>query len=330
MAILPNIHILATGGTIAGKAQSVTMQTEYQSATLSGQDLVDAVPSIAKIAQVQTEQIANVASESFTFGILLKLAKRVNELLADNSCEGIVITHGTDTLEETAYFLNLVVKSTKPVVVVGAMLPATAIGADGPKNLLDAVSVASNKESHGKGVLVVLGGQINSARDCTKTNTSSLETFKSHNLGCLGFVIDSKVSYYREVLRLHTSQSEFDIMPLENLARVDIVYQYLDASLEMHKAIIASKPNGIVIACTGNGTMSDKVEALYVEAIKQGIIVVRSSRTGSGITTANTKDKELGFVSSDNINPQKARILLTLALNKYRERESIQECFMKY
>ncbi len=327
---LPSIVILATGGTIAGSADSATNFTNYQAGTLSAQDLIDAVPSIVDLAHVRSEQIANVPSESFTFDILLKLAKRINILLEDDTCHGIVVTHGTDTLEETAYFLNLVVKSSKPVVIVGSMRPATAIGADGPLNLLDAVGVAASKESSGKGVLIVLDGHIIAAREGTKSNTLSSETFKAHELGILGYVIDFKAVYYRDVIRLHTTHTEFDIMQVHTLPRVDIVYEYLNASTAMHKAIIASKPDGIVIAATGNGCMSDRVEALFGAASKQRIMVVRSSRTGSGVITPTPSDMKNGFIASDNLNPQKARILLTLALLRTKDSAKIREMFARY
>ncbi len=327
---LPNITILATGGTIAGSADSATNFTNYQAGALSAQELIDAVPSIAELAHVRAEQIANVPSESFTFDILLKLSKRINILLQDANCHGIVVTHGTDTLEETAYFLNLVVKSTKPVVIVGSMRPATAIGTDGPLNLLDAVGVAACKKSHGKGVLIVLDGHIIAAREGTKSNTLATETFKAHEVGILGYVIDFKAVYYREVVRLHTMHTEFDIMQVNALPRVDIVYEYLDASTCMHEAIIASKPDGIIIAATGNGCMSDRVEGLFGAASQHGIVVVRSSRTGSGVITPTISDVENGFIASDNLNPQKARILLTLALLITKDAAKIREMFAKY
>ncbi len=327
---LANIIILATGGTIAGAAESETNFTNYKAGSLSAKDLIDAVPTIVNLANVRSEQIANVPSESFTFTILLDLAKRINTLLQEDDCDGIVVTHGTDTLEETAYFLNLVVKSTKPVVIVGSMRPATAIGADGPLNLLDAVGVAATKESHNKGVLIVLDGQIIAAREGTKSNTLSTETFRAHEVGILGYVIDFKAQYYRNVIRKHTIESEFDIMQLNALPRVDIVYEYLGASTTMHKAIIESKPDGIVIAATGNGCMSDKVALLFGAARQHGITVVRSSRTGSGVITPSPSDVENGFIASDNLNPQKARILLTLALLKTKEPQKIREMFAKY
>ncbi len=330
MPALAHITILATGGTIAGASPSATELTQYTAASLSVQELIAAVPSLESIAHISAEQIANVPSESFTFDILLTLAKRVNTLLQQPDCDGIVITHGTDTLEETAYFLNLVVKSVKPVVLVGSMRPATAIGADGPLNLLDAVGVAATPQSRGKGVLIALDGQIVAAREGTKSNTLSTETFKAHEVGILGYVIDFKAVYYRTVTRKHTTQTLFDIEHVHHLPRVDIVYEYMDASPHLHEAIISSKPHGIVIAATGNGCLSQKVEQLFSAAAGHGIVVVRSSRTGSGVVTPTVSDTKHGFIASDNLNPQKARILLTLALLITNEPERIREFFAQY
>ncbi len=327
---LANIVVLATGGTIAGTASSDSNLTEYRAATLSAQDLIDAVPFIAEIANVKAEQIANVASENFTFDILLKLAKRINEILLLENCDGIVVTHGTDTLEETAYFLNLVVKSNKPVVIVGSMRPATAIGADGPLNLLNAVGVAASKEASNKGVLIVLDGQIIASREGTKSNTLSTETFRAHELGSLGYVVDYKAVFYRDVTRKHTINAEFDIKDIEKLPRVDIVYEYLDASPIMYQALIDSKPDGIVIAATGNGCLSNLAEELFSQAEKKGIVIVRSSRTGSGVITKSLLDNKKGFIASDNLNPQKARILLTLALLTTKNIAKIRMMFSSY
>ncbi len=330
MTALAHITILATGGTIAGAAPSDTQLTQYHAGSLSAQQLIDAVPSITELAHIRSEQIANVPSEDFTFAILLRLAKRINALLQEEHCHGIVVTHGTDTLEETAYFLNLVVKSEKPVVLVGSMRPATAIGADGPLNLLHAVGVAASKESVNKGVLIVLDGQIIAAREGTKSNTLSTETFKAHELGILGYVLDFKAIYYRTVTRAHTTQSCFDISHVHTLPRVDIVYEYLDASSAMHEAIIASKPQGIVLAATGNGSMSQNAHELYGAASGHGITVVRSSRTGSGVITPTAHDEAHGFIASDNLNPQKARILLTLALLITKDVTEIRRLFATY
>lgn len=329
-AELPKVTILATGGTIAGAAPSSTQLTDYKAGELTAQQLIDAVPSISSIAQVSAEQIANTGSGNLTFEHWLKLAKRANELLASDACDGIVVTHGTDTLEETAYFLNLVVKSDKPVVLVGAMRPATAISADGPLNLLNAVGVAGSPESCGKGVLVVMNGQINAAREVTKTNTLSVETFKTPDFGMLGYVIDYKPVFYRAPVRKHTKDTEFDVSKLTTLPRVDIAYQTLGGDVEMHKASVSSGAQGLVEAGSGCGSLSNVSRAVLTEASKKGLIVVRSSRTGSGMVTPSSRDAEPGFLTADNLNPQKARVLLMLALTVTKDKAEIQRMFATY
>src|SRR6476661_4185714 len=223
---LPNIVILATGGTIAGSGATSTTTVGYKAATVPVQALIDAVPELKKIATVRGEQVFQIASQNMTNDCWLKLAKRVNELLQQPDVDGIVVTHGTDTLEETAYFLNLVTKSDKPVVIVGAMRPSTALSADGPINLYNAVLVAGSKEAVGKGVLVCLNDQINAGREVTKTNTSTADTFRTPDLGMLGYMQDNKPHFYRTSTRLNTADTEFDVTGLDSLPEVDIVYGY--------------------------------------------------------------------------------------------------------
>ncbi len=329
-ANLPKVTILATGGTIAGTAASNTQLTDYKAGELTAQQLIDAVPSISSIAEVKAEQIANVASGSLRFSDWLKLAKRANEILATSECDGIVVTHGTDTLEETAYFLNLVVKSDKPIVLVGAMRPATAISADGPLNLLNAVGVAGSPEARGKGALVVMNGQINAAREVTKTNTLAVETFKTPDFGFLGYVMDYKPVFYRTTTRKHTKGTEFDISKLTSLPRVDIVYQSLDADEAMHKAAVSSGAEGIIQAGTGCGSLSDLSLGILTDAVKKGLVIMRSSRVGSGEVTPKGKYDDVGIMHTDNLNPQKARILLTLALTLTKDPKEIQRIFATY
>ena len=327
---LANITILATGGTIAGKAASSTNLTEYKAGSISAEDLIAEIPHITKLANIKTEQISNIDSTDISLDIILKMAKRINILLQSKDCDGIVVTHGTDTLAETAYFLNLVVKSHKPVVIVGSMRPSTAISADGPLNLLNAVGVASSKDSYAKGVLIVLNGQIVCSREGVKTNTLSVETFKANELGVLGYVIDYKPSYYRISTRKHTKDTEFDITNVDKLPRVDIIYEYLDTSPKLYEAIVASKPDAIVIAATGNGTVSSVASKIFTKAQKEGMVIVRSSRTGSGIITDSYEDLQTHFIASDNLPSQKARILLSLALLKTKDPAIIGKMFKTY
>lgn len=327
---LPKVHILATGGTIAGQAASSAQLTGYQAGVLTPEQLIAAVPALADHAQISAEQIASIASGNITKQIWLQIANRINELFAKGEADGVVITHGTDTLEETAYFLQLVVKSDKPVVLVGAMRPASAISADGPMNLLQAVAAAASPEARGKGVFIIMNGQINCAREVTKTSTTSVETFKSNDLGFLGYMINTKPYFYRLSARKHTVNSEFDVKGLETLPNVEIIYSYVHPSLDMIKALVASKPDGIVVAGTGSGSMYGGYDEILGEAVKAGIPVVCSSRVGTGPVSLYPQYAKLDFISADNLNPQKARILLTMALTKTKDLKEITRIFSEY
>jgi L-asparaginase len=333
MGKLANVTILATGGTIAGTGASSTTTVGYTAATVGVQRLIEAVPELKQVANVKGEQVFQIASENMSNEYWLKLAKRVNELLAQDDVDGIVITHGTDTIEETAYFLNRVVKSRKPVVIVGAMRPSTAISADGPVNLYNAVTLAGSEEAVGKGVLVVLNDQINGARDVTKTNTSNSDTFRSWELGFLGYMQDNKPHFYRVSTRKHTVDTEFDVSKLDSLPAVDIVYGYANMNRIPVDAFVTAGDKGIVHAGVGDGSLArPAVEPALIEARKKGVIIVRSSRVGNGIVARNgeAKDDDLDFVVSDTLNPQKARILLMLALTKTSDTKEIQRMFYTY
>ncbi|WP_248927912.1 type II asparaginase [Paenibacillus hamazuiensis] len=327
---LPNIKILATGGTIAGVAASNTATTGYSIGSTTIDTLINAVPEIKSIANVSGEQIANVGSPDITNETLLKLGKRINELLVSDEVDGVVVTHGTDTLEETAYFLNLVVKSSKPVVIVGAMRPSTAISADGPFNLYNAVKLAGSEEAKGKGALVMLNDRIGAARFITKTHTTSLDTFKSVEDGYLGMISGSKISFYSEPARKHTTDTVFDISAVDELPQVDIIYGYQNDGTYFYKAAVEAGAKGIVIAGSGDGSLSKKDEEGAKEAREKGALIVRSSRTGSGPVTHSKDDDEKGFVTSDSLNPQKARILLMLALTKTNDPAVIQMYYDQY
>jgi L-asparaginase len=329
---VPNVVILATGGTIAGSGATSTTSVGYKAATVPVQALIDAVPELRKIATVRGEQVFQIASQNMTNDYWLKLAKRVNEVLQQPEVDGIVLTHGTDTLEETAYFLNLVSKSNKPVVIVGAMRPSTALSADGPINLYNAVLIAGSKEAVGKGVLVCLNDQINAARDVTKTNTYTADTFKSPELGVLGYVEGDRVAFYRLPARKHTLNSEFDISGVEKLPNVEIAYGYTNVSRAAIDAFAAIGVDGIVYAGVGDGNPSELTEQALADARAKGILIVRSARVGNGIIARNNEvnDDQRDFVVSDTLNPQKARILLTVALTKTRNTKEIQRIFYEY
>ena len=329
---LANISILATGGTIAGTGATSTTTVGYTAATVGVHNLIKAVPELAKVANVTGEQVFQIASENMGNEHWLTLAKRVNVLLAQASVDGIVITHGTDTLEETAYFLDLVVKSRKPVVLVGAMRPSTALSADGPINLYNAVLLAASVEAVGKGVLVAMNDQIQAARDVTKTNTSTLDAFRSPELGMLGYIQGSKPFFYRQSSRKHTQDTEFDVSLLASLPQVDIVYGYANVGPVAVDAFVAAGAKGIIHAGVGDGSLAAKVLPSLKSARQKGVLVVRASRVGQGIVARNGEadDDALDFVVADTLNPQKARILLMLALTKTTSSKDIQRMFYTY
>jgi len=327
-----NVTILATGGTIAGTGATSTTTVGYTAATVGVQRLIEAVPELAKVANVTGEQVFQIASENMTNEHWLTLAKRVNVLLAQSSVDGIVITHGTDTLEETAYFLHLVVKSRKPVVLVGAMRPSTALSADGPLNLYNAVLLAASPEARGKGVLVAMGDQIHTARDVSKVNTSTPDAFRTPELGMLGYFQGSKAFFYRQLVRKHTVETEFDVSALASLPSVEIVYGYANVGPVAVDAYMAAGAKGIIHAGVGDGSLAAKVVPALKAARAKGAIVVRASRVGQGILARNgeANDVELDFVVADTLNAQKARILLMLALTKTTSSKEIQRMFYMY
>jgi L-asparaginase type II len=331
-AKLPNVTILATGGTIAGTGATSTTTVGYTAATVGVQSLIAAVPEIAKVANVTGEQVFQIASENMGNEHWLILAKRVNVLLAQPNVDGIVITHGTDTLEETAYFLNLVVKSRKPVVVVGSMRPSTALSADGPINLYNAVRLAGSPSALGKGVLVAMNDQIHAARDVTKANTTTADTFRAAELGMIGYIQGGQPFFYREVTRKHTVDTEFDVAKLDALPQVDVAYAYANVGDVAVKALVASGARGLVHAGVGNGSLPAKTKPALVAAREKGVVIVRASRVGQGIVARNgeANDDQLDFVVADTLSPQKARILLMLALTKTSSTKEIQRIFYTY
>lgn len=330
---LPLVVVLSTGGTIAGRGGSTISLTEYKSGSILGSELVDAVPEIKNYAQVRVEQIANIGSTNMNTAIWLKLAARINAIFSeDQKVAGVVITHGTNTLEETAYFLNLTVRHDKPVVLVGSQRPATAISADGPLNLLNAIRVAGASIARGKGALVVMNDEINGARDVTKSNTYRVEAFRSGELGYLGYVDADEVTFYRASTKRHTSRSEFDVSKLSSLPKVEILYAYAEPSVDAIKAIGASGAGGIVFAGTGAGGLSTP-ERAAIKALgpfDTRPVIVRSNRTGNGRVIPRKEYDAEGMVPGDNLNPQKARILLMLALTKTRDLAEIQRIFREY
>jgi L-asparaginase len=332
---LPLVWVLSTGGTIAGAGASSTNVADYKSGTILGEDLVKAVPEIKQFANVKVQQIINVRSPDVKLENLLTLANGINGIFAnDPSVAGVVVTHGTNTLEETAYFLNLTVKHDRPVILVGSMRPSTAISADGPLNLLNAIRTAISSEARGKGVLVVMNDEINGARDVTKTNTYRVETFRSPDFGFLGYVDEDKVSFYRASTKRHTVNSEFDVSGIREFPKVDILYSYVEPNIAMLQGLLANGVKGIVFAGTGAGGLSD----LERDAMKKILsypsgekpVVVRSNRTGTGRVIARKEYDELGYVAADTLNPQKSRILLMLALTRTSDVNEIRRMFAEY
>jgi L-asparaginase len=327
----PHIAILATGGTIAGAAATGT-QSGYTSGAVTIDAMLTAVPGIDKLATVKGEQVSNVGSQDMSFEILLKLAKRINELARDGKVDGFVITHGTDTMEESAYFLNLTVKTDKPVVMVGSMRPSTAVSADGPLNLYNAVAVAADPNAKGRGVLVVMNDQIHAAHSLTKTSTTAVETFMSPVRGVVGLTSYGKNEFFQTPTWKNTTRSEFDVSKVNELPRVDVIFADADMSADLIDAAVANGAKGVVIAGVGNGNMNKASVDASSRAAKKGVIVVRSSRVPTGIVGRNVEldDDKLGFVASYELNPQKARILLALALLKSRPLKDIQKLYYNY
>ncbi|HJU41281.1 MAG TPA: asparaginase [Vicinamibacterales bacterium] len=331
----PRVYVLSTGGTIAGQGSSSTDLSNYKPGSILGEQLVKAVPQIAQIADVRVEQIVNIPSHDITIANWLTLAKRIQRIINDEpNVAGFVITHGTNTLEETAYFLNLTVRSDKPVVLVGAMRPATAISADGPLNLLNAVKTAMSPEARGKGTLIVMNDEITGARDTTKTNTLRVETFKSPELGLLGYVDEDKVTFYRSSTKRHTADSEFDVSSLTQLPKVAVLYSYVEPDPSVIKAVVSAGARGIVFAGTGNGALATAEREAVADINKMPAssrpILVRSSRVGNGRVTATAQFDDLGVIPADTLNPQKARILLMLALTRTKDPNEIRRIFAEY
>lgn len=329
----PNVYILATGGTIAGTGKSATA-SGYTAGQVAIQSLIDAVPEMKDIANITGEQVVNIGSQDMNDQVWLTLAKRINALLASPDVDGIVVTHGTDTMEETAYFLNLTVKSDKPVVLTGAMRPSTAMSADGPLNLYNSVVTAADPASKGRGVMIVMNGLILDAHGTQKMNTIAVQTFQDPDGGPLGYVYNSKPYYNLVSQKKHTTQSVFDVTNLDKLPKVGIVYAYSNVEADVMTPFL-DKSNGyqgVVHAGLGNGNYHKNLFPSLLDARKQGILVVRSSRVPTGPTTLydEVDDAKYQFVASWELNPQKARVLLMLALTKTTDWQKIQQYFEEY
>jgi len=327
----PNVVILATGGTIAGAGASALNSATYAAAKVPVDKLLAGLPELANVANVRGEQVLQIASESFTNDNLMKLGKRVSALVKQADVDGIVVTHGTDTLEETAFFLNLVIRTSKPIVVVGSMRPGTALSADGALNLFDAVSVAASKDSGGKGVLVTMNDEINSGRDVAKLVNIKTEAFKSQ-WGPLGLVVEGKNYWFRAPVKRHTAQSEFNIDDFDTLAAADIAYGYGNQPATAIEALGKGGIKALIHAGTGNGSVADRNVASLQALRAQGVQIIRSSRVPAGFVLRNAEqpDDKYDWVVAHDLNPQKARILAAVALTKPLSSKDLQRVFMEY
>ena len=330
-ADLPQIRVLATGGTIAG-AQASATDYGYKSGAYDVNSLLAAVPNLDKLAVITGEQVANIGSQDMNDEVWLELAKRLNAVLAEPATDGVLITHGTDTLEETSYFLTLVTQSEKPVVMVGSMRPATATSADGPANIYNGVAVLANPGARGKGTLVSLNDVIHYARNVVKTDTTSVQTFESINRGPAGVVHTGKVQWFEPMDRKVGKATGFSVDGLDKLPRVDIIYAHANMSADLIDAAIRNGAKGIVVAGVGDGNMTGAALDTLAKAAKSGVVVVRSTRLPSGIVLRNNEvnDDQMGFVASGELNPPKSRVLLQLALTKTSDPVQIQRMFYEF
>ncbi len=327
----PNVVILATGGTIAGAGADAANSATYTAAKVPVDKLIAAVPQMSTIANVRGEQVFQIASESFTDAQLVQLGKRVSQLLKQDDVDGVVVTHGTDTLEETSFFLDLVVKSDKPIVVVGSMRPSTAISADGALNLLDAVTVAGSKEAVGKGVTVTMNDTIQSGRDVSKRTNVVPSAFYSQ-WGPLGMVVEGKTYFYRSLSKRHNTSSEFDIDQIDSLPLVGIVYGSGNMIPGVYDAEVQAGAKAIVNAGTGNGSVPGYLVDKLKDIRAKGTLIIRSSRVPDGFVVRNAEqpDDTYDWVVAHDLNPAKAKILAAVALTKTHDTKELQRIFWEY
>jgi L-asparaginase len=330
----PKVHVVATGGSISGLGPHRLDYILYPEVgqRMSIEEMLARIPEAQEMAEIQAENAIRVGSPAIGPTEWLQLAQRINHLFAtDAALSGVVVTHGTATLEETAYFLHLTVKSEKPVVVTGAMRPPTAVGTDADLNFLDAIRLAACPAAASRGVLTVLNNEIQSARDVTKSNAFRVETFTSRDLGFLGYVdSDGQVIFYRSVTRLHTTAAPFDVGGRQALPRVDIVYAYGGADGVLVDAARQHGAEGLVLVGFGGGSYPTAFLEAGQRAVQAGIPVVLATRATAGRVIMTPRKQAGGFIVSDDLLPQKARILLLLALTMTRDRGTIQELFYQY
>ena len=325
------VRVLATGGTIAGEGEDATA-AGYRAGEVRVQQLIAAVPGLSALGIVDGEQFSQTGSQDINDELRCKLAARINTLFDTADADGIVVTHGTDTAEETGYFLHLCVRSHRPVVLTGAMRPASALSADGPLNLYNAVAVAADRAAQGRGVILVINDDLHSARDVTKANTTDVQAFVSPGPGLLGKASFGKIRYFRNPSRLHTMDSEFSVDRGKQLPRVEILYAYAGMTSDLVNHCRASGARGIVVAGVGNGNVPTEVAKSLAEAAANGVVIVRSTRVVSGEVARGIEldDDALGLIAADQLNPQKSRVLLQLCLAQGMDRGEVQEAFYRY
>jgi glutamin-(asparagin-)ase len=330
-AAKPHVVVLATGGTIVGAGASAVNSATYTAAKVPVDKLLAGLPELNNYARVTGEQVFQIASESFANDNLLTLAKRVSALVKQPDVDGIVITHGTDTLAETAYFLHLTVHTDKPIVVIGSMRPGTALSADGALNLVDAVSVAASKDAVGKGVFVTMNDEIQTARDVNKDVNIKTGAFQSQ-WGPLGMVVEGKNYWFRAPAKRHTNSSEFNIDNIDKLPQVDIVYSYGSVQPTALNALVESGAKAIIHTGTGNGSVADRMVKPLQDARAKGVLIVRSSRVPYGFVLRNAEqpDDKYDWVVAHDMRPEKARILAMLALTKGADTKELQRMFWEY
>jgi L-asparaginase len=317
---LPLVAVVATGGTIANTP----------SGRLHAGEVADAIPALKSVARLEVEELIRVASSAFGPEHWLPLSKRINELVSRQDVKGVVVTHGSNTVEETAYFLSLTVKSDKPVVLTAAQRQFTTLSSDSPKNFLQAVRVAASDEARGKGALVVANDVINAARDVSKNITTRLETYSSRDMGALGFVDDDQITFYRLPLKQHTRATPFDVARLQKLPRVDIIYTYAGADGALIEAAVARGAEGIVIAGFPTGVATPVMDEAIGHAVDGGVPVVMTNRGGMGRVMDKKRSEARPLIWGDNLTAVKARVLLMLALTATRDRAALQQMFEKY
>ena len=329
---LPKVHIIATGGTISGIGANRLDYTQYSDTgnRYTIEQLIERIPEVKNVANLTYENLLATGSTNITPKDWLVIAERANTLLQDG-IDGIVITHGTATLEETAYFLHLTIKSNKPVVLTGAMRPPSSMSTDADINLLDAIRIASSGNAQNMGVMGVLNNQIHSAREIIKMNTLRVDTFQSNDLGFLGFVdSDGQVIFYRNSIKTHTYESEFSTQGLDQLPRVDIAVAYSGGDGLLIDAVKKNESQGLILAGFGSGTLPTVMKDSALELVKGGTPVVLASRSTMGRIVLTEKFKDEGFITCDNLSPQKARILLMLSLLQTSDTQKIRDLFEKY